>query len=601
MLRLNLRRKLTLFSAVIAIIPLLIAGQSLIRIAQDELKSSANDQLVTTARQVTDQINSVYEHAWLAPLLLIRNAIDEERLGVQEKVSLLTLGIGELQDVVALQITLKGADRPLVVSQQSFVDHLRNKVQDPMDVLRLPTDFVEASASADGKPTASVQFVPKTGDWLATVILPLETQLANRDSILSARLNLNRLITFIRDHRFQRTGEITVVDADGRKILHDNSRPDLSGVNIVADALKVLTSGSRVISVRPYTRPDGAVMLGAFSFPRPFKWGVVVEKNEADAYYAVSVMFRSLLFWVGIGLAAAAAGALFFAMRMSKPILAIGDAAIEVARGNFQARVENVRSRDEIGDLAGRINEMIVQLNERFQLQKFVSSETMSAIQHSGEEGVKLGGERREVAILFADIRGYTEFSDGRDPEEVVDVLNHYFQSQADIVAANKGDIDKFVGDQLMAIFAEGDMAMNAVKCSLAIQDVMVELSKENPEWNLDIGIGVDMGEVVVGAMGSRNRMDYTVLGDHVNVAARLCSNAAPKQTLISETVHAAVKGAKTLTIKALDPIKVKGKAKALKVYDVKPKATPKRRTAATAKKAPARSSRRKSPATQKT
>ncbi len=587
MLKLNLRRKLVLFSVVIAIIPLLIAGQSLIRIARDELKSSANDQLVATTRQVTDEINNIYEYAWLAPLLLIRNAIDEERLGVQEKVSLLTLGIAELPDVVALQITLKGADRPLVVSQRSFVEHLRKSVKDPMAILRKLPAEVEKNVGESDQPTTTVEFVPETGDWLATVILPLKTQLAGRDSILSARLNLERLSDFIKDHRFQKTGEITLVDQAGKRILHPE-QSDLADVNIVAEALKVLTSGSRVISVRPFARPDGEVMLGAFSFPRPFKWGVIVEKNEEDAYFAVAVMFNSLLFWMGIGLSASVAGALVFSLRMSRPILAIGDAAIEVTKGNFQARVKNVRSKDEIGDLAARINEMIVQLNERFQLQKFVSEETMSAIQRSDEEGVKLGGDRRMVAILFADIRGYTQFSDGRDPEEVVDVLNHYFQSQAEIVTANRGDIDKFVGDQLMAIFAEGNMAMNAVKCALAIQDVMVDLSKQNPEWNLDIGIGVDVGEVVVGAMGSRDRMDYTVLGDHVNIAARLCSSAAPKQTLISDSVHDSVRAAKTLTIKALTPIKVKGKAKALKVYDVKTAAKPRaqrRKPAAKTKK----------------
>ena len=104
--RVNLRNKLLLFSVVIAIIPLLIAGQSLIRIARDEMKSSANDQLVTTARQVTDEIENVFENAWMAPLLLIRNAIDEEGLGVQEKISLLTHGIADLPDIVALQITI---------------------------------------------------------------------------------------------------------------------------------------------------------------------------------------------------------------------------------------------------------------------------------------------------------------------------------------------------------------------------------------------------------------------------------------------------------------------------------------------------------------
>jgi adenylate cyclase len=280
-------------------------------------------------------------------------------------------------------------------------------------------------------------------------------------------------------------------------------------------------------------------------------------------------MIQSLGLWLAIGLAAAAIGALIFAFRISRPILRIGEAATEVGKGNFRARVEGVRTRDEIGDLAERINTMIVQINERFQLAKFVSGGTMAAIQKSDIEGVKLGGERREVAILFADIRGYTAFSESRDPAMVVDVLNYYFQRMADLVALNHGDIDKYVGDQIMATFHGVAMAHDSVACALAIQDVMIELAAEHDEWKLDIGIGVDMGEVIMGAMGSKQRMDYTVVGDHVNLAARLCSYAKARQTIISDAVAKHLTGADGFHLDAMDPIKVKGKTGELKVFSV--------------------------------
>jgi adenylate cyclase len=275
-------------------------------------------------------------------------------------------------------------------------------------------------------------------------------------------------------------------------------------------------------------------MLGAFSPSRPFGWAVIAEKSESNAYFAVRQMIESLGIWLSVGLLAAAVGAIVFSFRISRPILAIGRTATQVGEGDFRARVTGVHSRDEIGDLAERFNEMIVHLNERFQLAKFVSGGTMAAIQGSDAEGVKLGGARRTVAILFADIRGYTSFAEGRSPEEVVEVLNHYFQRLADIVAQNHGDIDKYVGDQIMATFQGDEMAANAVACCLQFSDEMIELRRQNPEWALDIGSGVDAGEVVMGAMGSKNRMDYTVLGDHVNIAARLCSHAAPRQTLVT-------------------------------------------------------------------
>src|SRR4051794_32194547 len=126
MLRLTLRRKLLLFAIAIAIVPILVAGYTMIRIAQDELKSSANEQLLAVATSLAREINDVAERTWMGPLLLIRNAVDDPGLGIQEKVGLLTLGIADLADIVALQITVDGADLPLVVTRDAFSQRLRD-------------------------------------------------------------------------------------------------------------------------------------------------------------------------------------------------------------------------------------------------------------------------------------------------------------------------------------------------------------------------------------------------------------------------------------------------------------------------------------------
>jgi adenylate cyclase len=575
--RLNLRNKLLLFSVVIAIIPLVIAGQSLIRIARDEMKSSANDQLVTTARQVSDQIDNVFEHAWIAPLLLIRNAIDEKGLGIQEKISLLTRGIADLPDIVALQITIEGARLPLVVSQDRFSNELKAASVDPLSVLRTAPETVTAFIQSGEDRVVRTDRYPEAGKALATVMLPLKTPLSNHRAAFSARIDLGRIGAAIESHPFQRTGSITVIDPQGQRVFGaspNQENEDLASLPIVERALALLSHGTPVISVETYQRADGTSMLGAFSLLRTFNWVILVEKSESNAYFAVGEMIKSLEIWLSIGLAAAVIGAVVFAFRISRPILRIGEAAVEVAKGNFQARVAGARTRDEIGDLAERFDTMIMQINERFQLAKFVSSGTIAAIQKSDAEGIKLGGERREAAMLFADIRGYTSFAESRDPQLVVEILNYYFQKITDQVVANNGDIDKFVGDQIMAIFLGDNMAAHAVACSLDIQDAMVALSDEHPEWGLNIGIGVDMGEVVMGAMGSKDRMDYTVLGDHVNLAARLCSHAAPRQTIVSETVGESLKSSSAFRLEALKPITVKGKTGALNVFSVE-RATP--------------------------
>ena len=350
----------------------------------------------------------------MAPLLLIRSALDDEALGIEEKIALLTHGIADLTDVVALQITIEGGNLPLVVSQDRYADELRAAGIDPLTVLRTPPDTVGAFIASGLEREIRVDFVPKTGDWIATVMLPLAAPVANQRAAFSARVDLDRLRQAVAGHPFQRTGTIDIVDADGRQVLGE-AAVDLTDRAIAQDALSRIETGTPVIAVESYTRPDGELALGAFAVPRAIPWAVLVEKSEADAYFAVGQMIRSLGIWIAVGLVAAAIGALIFAFRISRPILKIGEAATEVGKGNFAARVTDVHRRDEIGDLAERINTMIVQINERFQLAKFVSGGTIAAIQKSDVGGVKLGGERREVAILFADIRGYTAFAEPRD------------------------------------------------------------------------------------------------------------------------------------------------------------------------------------------
>jgi adenylate cyclase len=557
------------FAIAIAIVPLVVAGRNMIRIAQDELKSSANEQLSSTAQQLTEEINDLYQHTWLAPLLLIRNAIDSDELGVEEKVALLTLGIANLPDIAALQITIKDSPIPLVVLNDKFAARLEAASLTPLDALRVPPKELEADEGGEGVYVRDVVRIPETDDWLATVVLPLDSLLAGQESVLSARIDLGRLRDFIADHPLIRQrGFIAIVDAQGDEIF-ESGRADLGQFEIKSEAVAVLDSGSRLISVEPYmNRETGETILGAYAFPRPFDWAVLVGKSEADAYAAIDAMIKSLAMWVLGGLAIAIGGAVVFALGISRPILEIDRVAGEVAKGNLRARVEGVRSKDEIGDLGRRMNDMIVGLRERFQLEKFVSGGTLAAIKVADHQGVALGGEKRLATMLFCDIRGYTAFAEKRDPEVVVEVLNFTFQRQADIVSKHRGDIDKFVGDQIVAVFLGDDMVLNASLCALEMQEAM-ELGREHPDWKLAVGIGINAGEVIMGAMGSSNRMDYTVLGDAVNLAARLCSHAARGQVLVSADTYAAVADRPELAAEPLPPIAVKGKSEPVRVYAI--------------------------------
>ena len=329
--RLTLRWKLLLFAAVIAVLPILVAAQTMIRIGQDELKSSANDQLLGVATELTREINDMFERSWLGPLLLIRNAIDDQRLGVEEKISLLTLGLSDIADISALQITLVGADLPLLVTKDDITERLRGAGLEPLGMLRVPPAEIQAIVHSGEIVAQDVTYVPETDDWLATIVLPLKAPLAGQDAILSARIDLRRLGEIIAGNPFTSTGAITVVDARGRQVL-DPHRSDLSRYAIVTEALGLLSSTSRSLGVEPYARPDGEVMLGAYAFPRPFRWAVLVEQPEKDAYLAVAKMTRSLLWWGMGGLGVALLGAMALSFAISRPVLEIGRVAVAVGR-----------------------------------------------------------------------------------------------------------------------------------------------------------------------------------------------------------------------------------------------------------------------------
>lgn len=540
----------------------------MIRIAQDELKSAANEQLLGTLEQITAEIDGLYERTWLAPLVLVRNAIDDDTLPVDAKMSLLGMAIRDIPDIVALQITVEGSDLPMVAVSDEFAQRLDGAGLDALGVLRVPTESARPGADGSEARVAGVDHLDATDDWLATIVLPLRPLFGDQPATLSARIDLKSVRDLVATHPFTKVGLITITDAQGR-LVFDPGRTDVSRLAIVAQATALLAARVPTAGVSPFARPDGEVMLGAFGYPHPFPWSVIVEKREQDAYLAIGQMRDSLVLWGGMGVAIAALGAVLLALGITRPILEVARVAVAVTKGDLQARVRGGQGRDEVGDLARRMNEMIVWLNEHLHLQKFVSGQTMQAIRGSVQDGVALGGERREVTMLFSDIRGYTAFAERVPPETVVESLNLYLQHQADIVAKHKGDIDKFVGDQIVAVFQGPKMERRAVRAALEIQTVLGELIHRHPEWGLAVGIGVHRGMVIMGAMGAAQRMDFTVLGDAVNLSARLCSAAAPGQILVSQGVREAIGGTDEFVLTPLEPLRVKGKSQPVAVYEV--------------------------------
>lgn len=184
-------------------------------------------------------------------------------------------------------------------------------------------------------------------------------------------------------------------------------------------------------------------------------------------------------------------------------------------------------------------------------------------------------GAKKEATIFFADIRGYTSFSEGKDPEYIIEILNEYFQEAVEVVIRHQGFIDKFIGDCIMAAWGvplqtvEED-AVNAVACAIEIQKLVDSTKRtffKGKASKLKIGIGMHTGPLVAGNLGSVRRMDYTVIGDTVNIAARLEGVAKAGEVIITSETKKYL--GDHFVLEKRDPVRVKGKARPLDIYAV--------------------------------
>ncbi len=295
----------------------------------------------------------------------------------------------------------------------------------------------------------------------------------------------------------------------------------------------------------------GEPLLGVLLPLKELGWGVVVEQPRAQAYAAIRTTWITGLAVGGAFLVIALVIGLWVGRRLASPVQAVARAAREVAAGNLEQRIE-CNTRDEVGEMAESFNSMAQDLQSfekrvveetriRSDLSRYLSAELVDGIVNREIE-LKLGGERREITVVFADVVAFTPLTEKHDPEQVVAVLNELFTFMTEIVFRHGGIVDKFMGDCIMAVFGvprpQEDTPLRAVR---AAEEMMRWLETGNVRWRkelgseLQLGIGINTGQAIAGNIGSERRMEYTVIGNVVNVAARLESIARPGQVLMTE------------------------------------------------------------------
>jgi adenylate cyclase len=327
---------------------------------------------------------------------------------------------------------------------------------------------------------------------------------------------------------------------------------------------------------------DGGASLAVF---RPLLTGrepvaTLALVYSLDEKLAPARLAGRYLAVVAVGaLVAAAALALAFARGLARPVERLAAHTERISAGDYAARVPVDRA-DELGRLAGAMNAMSAGLAERDRvrdlLDKNVSPEVAARLMRGG---AALGGEEREVTILFADLRGFTTLSERLDPPALLALLNRYLDRMSGAIEAHGGVIDKFIGDAIMALFgapvAQGDAPARAIAAARAMESALAALNTELAAEDrppLAIGVGINTARVVAGNIGSNRRLNYSVIGDGVNVAARLqaLTRAAEHRTnIILSAATRAAAGRAAADARPLGTVTVKGRTEPVEIFAI--------------------------------
>jgi class 3 adenylate cyclase len=341
------------------------------------------------------------------------------------------------------------------------------------------------------------------------------------------------------------------------------------------------------VTTQPYRTSDGSLyyhiqapiltQILENDLPKKVTVGVIhFGMNQNSITRVERTVAVTIILITGIALGVGIAFMTLFVTFLVKPIGLLVRGVGAIAAGNLDQRIA-LKRHDELGDLTDAFNDMAKSLREKELLKgafsKYVTKSVVDRIMdHEG--GLKLGGEKKEVSVFFSDIRGFTPMSEQLSPEEIVHLLNEYFTEMVKIIFKYEGTLDKFMGDAIMAIFgAPVDLPDHADRAVMASIEMAQKMKELQAKWRMEgkkevnIGIGINTGEVVVGNLGSLERMEYTAIGDNVNLAQRLESVAEKGQILISSATYERVKH--KVIARMLDPIKLKGKSEKVIAYEV--------------------------------
>jgi class 3 adenylate cyclase len=500
---------------------------------------------------------------------------------------------GSLADAIAGHVPLPELRDRLIAAQRLNGRYLQLRLLDANGALILATTTTESGElepinriavgfNLAGKPFVSDAYYSSTfSREMLHISLPIYDQSKQVQGMISARFDLRaELSALIRGSKFNQSGYAVIVDGDGQIVgVPDETRleKDFSSNPAVQAAWRSNGMGTIVA-------PNTAGLTRLFVY-RPMQnpgtlakrpWVLLTEIDQSEEMAPLRKLARALALGIGLLLLASLVIAHRVSRSIQQPLERLSGFARQIGAGDLTGRVD-VSGKDLAGRLGATLNEMAAGLRERDHVKevfgRYIATQVSDKILH-GE--ANLGGESRRVSILFSDIRNFTTMSEQMTPQQVVTFLNDYFSEMVDAVFEQNGILDKFLGDGLMAIFGafgdDHDHPRRAVLAALRMQSLLAKLNGERAMTGrppIAIGIGIHTDEVILGNIGSRKRLEYTVVGDGVNTSSRLqgLNKEFGTTILISETTYDAVKD--DFECRPMPDAQLRGKVRELKFFEV--------------------------------
>lgn len=521
------------------------------------------------------QVNVVFEK-YLDKTKLVASLLYKKYNTEEEKQEALNLSFYSDSDLVAIEIyELKDGRLELIdhVDKKDFLEQL-NLSPEYLRQLRTLKPFPISEVFA-GKVEIMNSSLPDGAPLISMGLPFVKTPegVISHVAVADFRLDgIQKPFGRITDRNFY------LIDRSGILLAHPNDRLVLESKNVShLDIVKKALSSKLLQEEMKYYDPETKTQYIASFAQTQYGPAVIAQASEDIILEPARYVRRQAFFITGLVLSGAFFFVFLFSITITNPIERLVDVTRKVAAGNFEVHA-NIKSHDEVGELANSFDAMVDGLKERDKIKNVMNKFHGSAITDDLMKGdLQLGGVNKQVTVFFSDIRDFTKFSEGHTPEQVVEMLNEYFEIMVGIVTKNHGVVDKFVGDAMMAIWgapnSTGQDEQFAVKACLEMRQALEELNKLRMSRNqveIKIGMGLNSGPAISGTIGSSERMEYTVIGDTVNTASRIESSTKAFGTdlLISGETLDRVKD-KFITEYA-GAAEVKGKAEPLKMYKIK-------------------------------